>query len=167
MANVDFPRGFIPLRGRMDTEDLPLASNNPEIGQNDLVELRADGFYYPAQATSVTIVGSAAEYKAANAGGKIKVYTDPFMRYQAQADEGQIDAQTDLDLNYNIVASAPNALTKQSTMEIDSSTGAATATLPIKILRVVELVPASKNVLGTNVLLECVINNHLHKSLGV
>lgn len=167
MANVDFPRGFIPARGKMDVEWFPLASDNPEIGLYDLVELRADGFYYPAQASSTTIVGSCAGRIAANSGGKVPVYSDPEMRYHAQADEGQIDAQTDLDLNYNITVGSPNSITGQSIMEIDSSTGAATATLPIKILRVVEIENQYGNALGANVLLECIINNHLHKSLGV
>lgn len=167
MANVDFPRGFIPYRGKMDTEDLPLASNNPEIGENDLIELRTDGFYYPAQASSTTIVGSAAAHIPANSGGNVPVYTDPNMRYLAQADESQIDAQTDLDLNYNIVAGSPDSLTGRSTMEIDSSTGALTATLPIKLLRVAVVENQYGNALGANVLLECLINNHLHKSLGV
>lgn len=167
MANVDFPRGFQPYRGKMDTEEYPIATNNGEIFADDLVELRTDGFYYQAQATSLTLIGTAAEYKAANSGGKIKVYSDPNMRFLAQASGAEIDAQTDLDLNYNFVVAAGDPITKRSKMEINSATGAATSTLPIKVLRVVELVPASKNTLGANVLLECIINNHLHKSLGV
>jgi len=167
MANVDFPRGFVPVRGRMDTEDLPISSTNGEIGLYDLIERRTDGFYHPAQATSITIVGVAAHHVDANTGGTVKVYTDPNLRFHAQMDEAEVDAQTDLDLNYNIVASAPNAVSGRSTMEIDSSTQAATATLPIKVLRVVDIITASGNALGANVLVECIINNHLHKSTGV
>lgn len=165
--NVDFPRGFIPYKGCHRTEYYPIASNNAEIGLFDLVERRADGFVHPAQATSVTILGVAAERKAANSGGEIAVYDDPFMRFLAQMDEADFDAQTDFDLNYNIVATTPNTLTGQSQMEIDSSTGAATATLPIKVLRVADVLSPAGNALGANVLVECIIQNHLLKSTGV
>ncbi len=167
MANVDFPRGFIPFKGCMDTEYYPIASNNSEIGLFDLVERGADGNLGPAQASSVTIIGVAAEHKAANSGGELAVYDDPFMRFIAQADEAEINAQTDFDLNYNIVATTPNATTGQSQMEIDSSSQASTNTLPIKILRVVDMISQAGNALGANVLVECIINNHLLKSVGV
>ena len=79
----------------------------------------------------------------------------------------EIDAQTDFDLNYNILATTGDTLTGRSRMEIDSSTGAATATLPIKILRIAPSNTQAANALGANVLLEVILNNHLFKSTGV
>lgn len=167
MANVDFPRGFIPIDGSMRTHNYPIASNNSQIGLYDLVERRSDGLIHPAQASSTTIIGSAAEAKAANAGGTLAVYDDPNLIFEAQMDEADADAQTDFDLNYNIVATTPNTTTGQSQMEIDSSTQAATATLPIKILRLRDVQTAAGNALGANAVFECIINNHVLKSTGV
>lgn len=167
MANVNFPRGFIPVKGNFKTEYYDVAAANGAIDKGDLVERRTDGYIHRGQATSITIVGVAAESKAASAGGTIAVYDDPFMVYQAQCDDSTVDAQTDLDLNYDIaVGSVGTGTNGQSVMQIDASTQAATATLPIKILRVVNKTP-SDNALGANVLVECIINNHLLKSTGV
>lgn len=169
MANLDFPRGFIPIRTQSNysIEYFPTASNNPRIFKNDLVERRSDGFFYPAQASSVTIVGSAEADIAANSGTPVPVNPDPNMRFLAQASAAEIDAQTDFDLNYNILATTGDTLTGRSRMEIDSSTGAATATLPIKILRIAPSNTQAANALGANVLLEVILNNHLFKSTGV
>lgn len=167
MANINFPRGFIPIGGCNSVREYNIAAANPQIGENDLVERRADGFVYPAQATTITPIGVAAESKAANSGGKLKVYDSPDILLEAQADDANIAAQTDFDLNYDIIASAPNAITGRSTMQIDASTKAATATLPIKVLRIREIVTKERNALGANVAVECIINNHLHKSTGV
>lgn len=167
MANVDFPRGFRPKKGHMKTEWYPIATNNAQIGQYDLLERRSDGFIHPAQASSVTIIGVAAASIPANTGGEVPVYDDPCLIFEAQTDDATVDAQTDLDLNYDIVASTPDSITGRSTMEIDGSTQAATATLPIKILRVLNVISQAGNALGANVAVECIINNHLLKSTGV
>ena len=165
MANVDFPRGAIPYRGNMNVNYYDIGAT--AIYLYDLVERRNDGLVYPAQASSITIIGSAAEYKAASSTGRIAVYDDPNMRFLMQASDSDIDVQTDLDLVYNIVATTGNTTTKQSKHEIDSTTGAATATLPIKILRIADVITKAGNALGANVLCEVIINNHLLKSTGV
>lgn len=168
MANLDFPRGFIPVKGGERSTDIwNISPTNPEIGLYDLLERRTDGFVYPASATSITIIGSSAEHIAANSGGTVKVYDCDDTTFWAQADDANIAAQTDFDLNYDIVVGAPNSLTGQSIMEIDASTKAATATLPIKILRVANIISKEGNALGANVLVECIINNQLQKSTGV
>jgi len=169
MPNLDFPRGFVPVRtqGNYNIEYFPTASNNPRIFKYDPVERRADGFFYPAQAGSLTIVGSAEAEILANTGQPVPVNPDPNLRFHAQASGAEIDAQTDFDLNYNILATSGNTLTGRSQMEIDSSTGAATATLPIKILRIAPSNTPAGNALGANVLLELIFNNHLFKSTGV
>lgn len=160
MANRDFPGGFEPKRVRGGGTVLPtyydIASNNSAIDKFDLVERGSDGYISRAQASSTTIVGVALEGKVANSGGKIAICDAPDVIYEAQADDSTIDAQTDFDLNYNIVAGS--AAGGRSVMEIDASTQAATATLPIKILRVADDQTQQGNALGANVRLECMIN---------
>jgi len=170
MANVDNPRGFIPLRlrggGPLICNPYVLSATNGEIAGNDLLERRNDGFVALAQATSITLIGTAAEHVAANTGGNILVYDDPDTIFLAQMDEAECDAQTDMDLNYNIVVTALNAR-DESQQEIDSSTQAATATLPIKVLRRALISGSELSAFGANVAVECMINNHLLKSTGV
>lgn len=161
MANVDAPRGFIPIRykdGRkFAVEYFDVLSTNDAIAVNDIVERRADGFAHIAQASSVSILGVAAESKAASSGGTIAVIPAPGLVMLAQCDEADVNAQTDIGLNYNIVATAPS--NGKSQMEIDSSTQAATATLPILIERVAAITDWDRtNTLGANVLVECVFN---------
>lgn len=171
MPNLDFPRGAEPIRmrdgGSIVSDIIEIASTNTLIGYFDLLERRADGFIWPAQAASTTIVGIAMETIQANTGGTINyVPLNADVLFTMQSDDASIDAQTDFDLVYDIIASAPNALTGRSTMEIDGSSGAATATLPIKILRVHPIITQDGNALGANVLLECVINHGVTKGAG-
>lgn len=169
MANVDYPRGFIPIRykdGRkLSVEYFDISSTNAEIAKNDLVERRADGFIHIAQASSISIVGVAAERKAVNSGGTIAVYPAPGLVMHAQVDDATVNEQTDLGLNYNITATVPaNGL---SQMEIDGNTGNTTATLPIYIERVATIVEQGRsNDLGANVLVECVINQSAYNGGG-
>lgn len=169
MANLDFPRGAEPIRrrdGSLASDIIEIASTNTEIGLFDLLERRADGFVWPAQAGSLTIIGIAAQHVAANTGGTVNYFPTEDTIFTMQSDDASIDVQSDFDLVYDIIASAPNATTGQSTMEIDGSSGAATATLPIKILRVHQIITQAGNVLGANVLLECVINHGVVKGAG-
>lgn len=160
MANADFPRGFIPVRykdGRhLCVEYYDVASNNAAIGKFDIVERRADGFVHIAVAGSQQIIGIAAEAKTANSGGTIAIFPAPGLVMQAQVDDATVNAQTDLGLNYDFVATAP--VDGKSQMEIDGSTQAVTATLPILIERVSDLQDEVGNVLGANVLVDCVFN---------
>lgn len=167
MANLDYPNGFTIIKGWERCNEYDLAAANSQIGEGDLIERHTDGYVRPAVVGSLTMIGVAAESKAANSGGKLKVYDDPNAVFVAQADDANIAAQTDLRLNYDIVPSTPHAVTGRSTMEIDASTKAATATLPIKILRLASILTKEGNALGANVKVECIINNHLLKSTGV
>lgn len=167
MSNLNFPHGFVPVDDDCQMHYYPVAPTNTQIGENDLVERRADGYIWPAQVSSTTIIGVAAHNVKANTGGFLAVYDDFDTVFEAQSNDATIDAQTDFDLNYDIVASAPDAITGRSTMQINGASQAATATLPIKILRVPTKVTKNGNALGANVLVECIINNHLLKSTGV
>jgi len=166
MANLDWARGFVPFRrlgGTCNTVNYyDLGASNPEIGLYDLVERDANGVLIRAQATSTTIVGVAAEYKVANSGGTLAVYDAPDQTYLAQVDDATVNAQTDLDLNYDINVGAVS--NNRSTMEIDGNTQAATATLPIKILRIADVQTEDGNALGANVLVECIINQSILKA---
>lgn len=161
MANPDFPRGAQPLRyqngRRLACEYIKISSSNGQIDKDDILELRSDGFAHRAQATSTTIIGIAAEYKAANAGGKIAYYPAPGLVFLMQSDDASVAAQTNLQLNYDIIPGSAST-TKLSVMELDGSTGATTATLPLKALKLYENQGETVNAFGANAVLECVFN---------
>ena len=140
MANVDFPMGFIPYKkkGGVDiTHEVgKVLATNAEIAIGDAIEWRSDGCLHIAQASSLTIEGVAVEHKAANAGGTIQYVPARDHLFIAQADEADIAAQTNCGLNYNIVATVPSS--GKSQMEVDSSTGATTKTLPVKVIGLYE-----------------------------
>lgn len=158
---VDAPRGFIPVKsfggevGRINTYQL--AAANSIIGKYDLLNMTNGGVFDRAAASDVYIVGSAAQAAAASAGTSNFPVVDDFMTiYEAQSDDATIAAQTDFNLNYNIiVADAVNGI---SQMEVDGNTGNTTNTLPLKLLRVVR---KTGNSVGANVAVECIINNHV------
>jgi len=167
--NRDFPAGFKVKRIDGSSchamEENKLAATHDAIGNGCLLEHRSDGFTHPAQATSLTICGISAEYKAANAGGNILF--EPLTGQEvleAQVSSNDVAAQTDLKLNYDIIATAPDATTKQSLMEIDGTSGATTATLPIKITKVSEKIDVDGNALGGQVVVECRLNHGAFKS---
>jgi len=85
------------------------------------------------------------------------VADDPNQRFVVQADGADIDAQTDLGLNYELLCTDRDSATKESRQELDSSTGATTATLP---LRAIEIDRKINNALGAQVDVIVKINNH-------
>lgn len=140
MANVDKPMGFVPYQ-KIDGGDIiskvgKLSSSNTVIAPNDAIEWRSDGYLHIAQASSLTIEGVALKAVAANTGGTIEYVPVKGHRFIAQADEADIAAQTNIGLNYNIVATTSSG--GKSLMEVDSSTGATTKTLPVKVVGLYE-----------------------------
>lgn len=170
MANFDFPRGFEVVR-KTDGADprlqyATIAPTNTAIGKNDLLEARSDGFIWRAQAGTTTAFGIAAEAKAANTGGEIGYEPiDATTVIRAQSDDATIAAQTNLLLNYDIVDAAPSAA-GLSQQEIDGSTGDTTASLPIKAIKVEQVVTPNGNVFGNHVVLECIVNQGAYKGAG-
>lgn len=163
MANLDHPKGAIPLY-RMDGGSLvydsyKISDTNSEIFENDWLEVHSDGYARPAVAGSDSIIGSAAEYKAANVGGKILFCPYPGVVFLMQSNDANVAAQTDLDLNYDLLAGTGNSLTKKSGHELDGSSKAADSTLPLKIYRVAEPIDQNGNELGANVDLEVFVSN--------
>ena len=168
MPNVDFPRGAVPIRykdGRsLSVEYFDVSPTNAAIGLGDIVERRADGFVHIGVAGSQQVVGIAAQAVAANTGGVIAVVPPQGLVFQMQSNDATINAQTDIGLNYDFVVAAPiNGL---SQMEIDGATQAVTATLPILVERVSQIITPEGNALGANVLLDCVFNQIAYQGGG-
>lgn len=164
MSNRDTPMGFLPSycwSGRIVPKAYELAAANTIIGIGDLLVRTADGVVDRAAATAVQIVGVAAEAKDASSGGSILVWDNPFIVFRAQVDDATVNAQTDFNLNYDIVVA--DAVNGRSQMEIDGSEQAVTSTLPITLIG---LYPDPRNSLGEHVDVLCIINNHVYKSLG-
>lgn len=117
MANKDMPCGAQPL-GRI------LSANVYEAGSaiypGDFVALASDG-QIDAGSAGADIIGVALGYASA-AGTRVLVSDHPDQRYVVQADGSDIDAQTDIGNNADILATAGNSTYKVSRHELDSST---------------------------------------------
>lgn len=116
MANPDRPQGFRPL-GPVEKSISMVAGS--EVYPGDFVALAADGAVDPAAAGAV-IFGLALNH--AEAGEDVSVVADADQLYVGQADETEIDAQTDVGNLCDIVATAGDATYDASRQEIDSST---------------------------------------------
>jgi hypothetical protein len=168
MANPDKPHGFRPLSSTSGepnrTNEYNVAAANSIIGIGDLLVLTTAGTVDRAAVSATQIIGVAAQAKAASAGGTILVYDDPDIRLEAQTDDGTGTGTDAADLfgNFDIVVT--DATNDQSNMEIDESSGSATATLPLKTIA---LYPDVENEHGEFNRLICIINNHVLKSTGV
>lgn len=153
MANADQPRGLRPS-GRILHAGVYQAGST--IYPGDPVKQADDGQI--DSSITVPLIGVALNY--ATVGQDVLVADDPSQEFVVQSDDATIDAQTDLLLNYDLILGTPDSTYKISRSELDGDTGATTATLAVKLLRV-EARP--DNALGSAV--DCIvkINNH---SLG-
>lgn len=151
MANADIVKGFQPY-GKVISANIYQAGGT--IYEGDLVKLDSGGQVVQAAATDACL-GVALAYAAS--GASVLVADSPAQKFIGQADDATIDAQTDLNLNYDIIVAAANTTYRRSGMEVDASTQSAVATLPLKVLRVL---PAIANALGANVDVIVKINNH-------
>jgi len=169
MANTNFPMGFVPVRyinGKdLSTEDIDVDASNNAIYINDLLERRTDGYVHVAQATSVSLMGVAAEYKAANTGGTIKYYPLEGLLMKAQVNGAVGVPQSDFDLAFDIVVTTGDTVTKYSKHEINP-TGGATATFPIKILKLWPSKNKEGNVMGPYMKVLCMANQGVTKGAG-
>jgi hypothetical protein len=159
MANLDQPKGAEPVGPVYRAEEYIAAA---AIYPGDLVKQEAAGKVTPATAGDAC-VGVALSYASAD-GQKVLVANHPDQQFRIQADDDSITAQTAVGLNYNLVAGSANTTYKRSGMELDASTGATTATLPLRLIRFDRAV---NNAAGANVLCVVKINNHqLGQSTG-
>lgn len=150
MANTDTPVGARPV-GSVRANPYQAGGT---IYPGDFVKLDANGQVVAASASNA-LCGVALSY--ATSGQDVLVADDPDQRFICQVDDNTIDAQTDLNLNYNITATAGNTSYKISRMEVDGSTGATDSTLPVRVLKLYQEVG---NALGAAALVEIKINNH-------
>lgn len=151
MANPDRPQGARPVGDSKAREYTAGAAVYP----GDFVHMETDGLVDPA-AVSEALLGVAISYASAS-GEKVLVVDDPDQEFIVQADGSDIDAATDVNLNYNIVATAGDSSYKVSRQELDSSSGATDSTLPLRLIGVGRRID---NALGAQVECRVVINNH-------
>lgn len=165
MANKDRPSGFKPKKGdKAQISYHSLSDTNAEIKRFHPVVKAGTG--YVAEATAGaganSILGIAAEYKAANSGGNLAVFDDPNEVFLAQDDGvGTATSVASEGSNMDFVnthTSTNNGL--ESGAELDGSTANTTSTLQFKILRKHDI---PSNDYGANCIWECMINSEVHQ----
>lgn len=196
MANTNKVNGFRPVRylngapwnGQANKYVIP-AGNGTATFIGDLVKADATGddagYQTVIQAAASNavlgvIVGmevtpgslDTPQYRAASTRRVVWVADDPNLIFEAQED-GDTDPleTTDIGLNINVVVGAGSTVTGASGMQIDSDTAATTATLPLRLMGLVQR-PDNENVLSAGgqayTRWEVKINNHqLGSSTGV
>jgi len=153
MANQDRPRGFEP-RDEVLTAKRYVAGG--KIAPGELVSMASDGKVDPTAVASPALgvaIGSAVLDE------KILVADHPDQQYLVQADGSEINVQTDIGLNYNIVATGDDTIYNISRMELDSSDADASTTASLA-LRLLGIEDRPDNALGAQVDCVVVINNH-------
>ena len=150
MANADRPQGFRPYGEPLRVT--PYACGGT-IVVGDAVKYDAGGDVVVAAASNA-LLGVA--MTSAVDGGTVLVADHPDQLFVGQSSTADIGAQTDVNLNYNIVAGSANSY-GVSGHEILGSSGATSATLPLRLMRIE---PRVDNAYGANV--DCIvkINNH-------
>lgn len=109
-------------------------------------------------AAAVALLG-VAKHKA-TVGQEIAVWDHPDQRFGVASSSTDIDAQTDINQNYDILATAADTTYNRSKHSLNSASGNTTATLQLKL---VAIEPRVDNALGTGVDCEVYINNHIMK----
>lgn len=150
MANLNQPCGFRPF-GKINKANVYVAGGTVYPG--DFVKLDNTGRVVVVAATN-TILGLCLNY--AVAGADVLVIDDPEQRYIGQADETELDAQTDIGNNCDVLATAGDATYFISRMQVDSSSVAASS-LQLTVLGV-EKTPI--NALGTVADVIVKVNKH-------
>lgn len=158
MANSDQPRGF-RIKGNCLRVSPYVAGGT--IYPGDAVHQENDG-KVDAAAASEALCGVAASY--ATDGQTVLVYDHPDQKFVVQAAGASVSAQTDINLNYPITATAGSSTYKQSRQELDDSAGATTATLPLKLLAIDS---REDNAFGANVDCVVIIANHQLSNAGL
>lgn len=151
MANPDRPRGFWPVGGVLR---VGVYESGSACYPGDLLNLASDGQVDPAAAGAL-IIGVCLSY-ASGSGAEVLVADHPDQLVAGQADETELDAQTDIGNMCDIVATAANTTYLASRQEVDSST-VGTGAAQLQILRIER---RADNALGTNVDVICRINEH-------
>lgn len=156
MANVDRPNGFIPygpiLRVRPYYAAVACLRGDAVNRKAGSAQVSGRMEVEPGDA-SEALIGVA--LNAAAIGEVVFVADHPDQEFAVQADGADVATGVDFGLNFNLTATDGSA--GQSAHELDANTGADTATLPLKLLR---MVPSPDNALGEFVKCVVKINNH-------
>lgn len=156
MANADRPKGFEPigpysLKSHVASED---------IKKGEFVKLASDGKVAVAAAGD-RLLGLCMS-RSKNDGDRVMVVCDPKQRYVGQADEAEIDAQTDVGNLCDILATADSGSPYDaSRQEIDSSsigTGSGGQ------LRIVDIQRRPDNAYGAQADVIVEINEHQYQA---
>ena len=156
MANADRPNGFAPRGKVLRTTEYTAGST---ISPGDAVKKSSDGKIDPVDTAGASYTSAVlgVALSSATDGNPVYVSDHPDQEYSCQADGADIDAQTDIGLNYAILATSRDSTYDVSRMELDSSTGNTTNTLPLMLMRVE---PTVGNALGAQVNCIVRINNN-------
>ena len=167
MANANRPDGFKPYNnpfggaGNPVVMEFPLHASNSEIGVGSPVRLVDDGVNLAAAAGTLGLLGIAAEYKAANAGGSIKVWADPNQLFVSQTDDGTGTMTAATCIGNNATFVGTGVTNRRSTSELDETSGTTTSTLQFKVVDLSdEYVGNARNAYGEFNRLVVKINNH-------
>lgn len=163
MANVDRPNGFRPYGELLRVR--PYYANGT-IYPGDLVKQEGGDnsstqkgiAVVVASAGTDAVIGAAMSY--AVEGGEVLIADHPDQLFKVQADDNSIADGRDLGLNAELEPTAGDSTYKQSRMEVDASTKATTAALPIKILGLARGVVGQEGEYGSFARLVVAINNH-------
>src|SRR3990167_2251075 len=170
MANPNNPSGFLPYNaphsgnGQPIITEHPLHATNSEIGIGSPVRIVDGGVDLAAAGGTLGLLGIAAEYKAASAGGTIKIWSDPQQRFVAQTDDGTGTATAAgvIGLNINFVGTSVS--NRRGTSELDENSATTGATLQFKIMELsTEMSGNVQNAHGEFNRLVVAINNHQFK----
>ena len=178
MANVDAAFGFVPVRhmsasGSVRTNKYTIATGLTEnIFTGDLCVIAA-GYVTPHTATEVQNIGvfGGVSYTASDGSYVYAeywptgttatdivayIYDDPYIVFKAQS--AGSPAQANIGNCCDVVAGAGSTTTGQSGFELSGTMAAGTATC-----KILSLWDAPDNALGTNAVMEVLINEHLLK----
>lgn len=152
MANKNIIKGFEPYGELLQVSEYVAAA---ALYPGDLVKLDSDGKVAAATAGAAAAIGVVISYAAS--GANVLVADHPNQKFICQANGSSIDAQTDMNLNYNISVGTASTLYRRSAMQIDHTSGATNSNYQVKVLAIHKAVD---NALGDKVDVICVINNH-------
>lgn len=156
MANANRPQGFRPFGSLKRAAEYQAGG---DIYPGDVVKATNAGQVVVVSAAS-TVYSSVCRGVAlskASSGGAVLVADHPDQEFVGQMDDGTVDNQTDIGLNYAILGTNPDTAYRCSRMEIDASSQATDSTLPLKLIRIEKSVG---NALGSDVDCVVTINNH-------
>ena len=152
MANTNQAIGAMPAERLYPMQEYTAAGI---IYPGDFVMLESGGRVIVATATQA-LIGVAVSYASA-AGQKVLVADHPDQKFVIQSDGATPAVQADIAFNYDITPGSPNSTYRRSSMQLASASKAATATLPLRLVRISK---EASNALGANAKCVVVINNH-------